>query len=106
MIAVKNSSYTILPEEFVMFMKSKYRWYHLSNVFFRDLQYGVMEFVHRHGFSIKYGASEAAASKVIASLEEKRILKKLDGQTWLLNYPSLKLAPVKRMNITLPTTVR
>jgi hypothetical protein len=100
------SSYTIPHEEFLAFMKSKFQLYHLSNVFFRDLQYGVMEFLQRRGFSVKYGASEAAANELIASLVEKNILKKLDGQTWLLNYPSFKLIPMKRMDIAMPTVMR
>ncbi len=98
--------YTIPHEEFLAFMKSKFQLYHLSNVFFRDLQYGVIEFLQRRGFSVKYGASEAAANDLIASLEEKNILKKLDGQTWLLNYPSFKLIPMKRMDIAIPAAVR
>jgi hypothetical protein len=105
-MATHYSAYTIPHEEFLTFMKSKFQLYHLSNVFFRDLQYGVIEFLQRRGFSVKYGDSEAAANEVISALEEKNILKKLDGQTWLLNYPSFKIIPMKRMDIAMPIAVR
>jgi hypothetical protein len=101
-----HTSLTIPDEEFLRFMKSKFQLYHLSNIFFRDVQYGVLEFLRRRGFSIKYGESEAAAYEVIAALEEKNILKKLDEQTWLLNYPPFKLTAVRRVEISMPAAVR
>jgi hypothetical protein len=85
------------------FLKSKFKLYHQSNVFFRDLHYGVWEFLGQHGFSLPYGKSEDIAREVITSLEEKKILRRLDGQTWLLNYPQFRLMPVQKIQIKLPT---
>jgi hypothetical protein len=90
-------------DELFAFLKSKFKLYHLSNVFFRDLHYGIWEFLKRQGVSLKYGQSEDIAHEVIVLLEEKNILKKLDEQTWLLNYPRFKLISVQKIQLKVPT---
>ena len=90
-------------DELFTFLKSKFKLYHLSNVFFRDLHYGIWEFLKHHGVSLRYGQSEDIAHEVIVSLEKKNILKKLDEQTWLLNYPRFKLIAVQRIQLKVPT---
>jgi hypothetical protein len=96
---------TILSNQdaLLAFLKSKFKLYHQSNIFFRDLHYGVWELLEQHGISLTYGKSEDLAREVIASLEEKKILRRLDGQTWLLNYPQFRLMPGKKIQIKLPT---
>jgi hypothetical protein len=89
-------------DEMLAFLKSKFKLYHLSNVFFRDLHYGVWEFLKRHGVCLRCRQSEEIAHEVIVSLEKKNILKKLDEQTWLLNYPQFKLMAVQKIQLKVP----
>ncbi|MGD0590273.1 MAG: hypothetical protein ABSA44_05680 [Bacteroidota bacterium] len=86
-------------DELFAFLKSKFKLYHLSNVFFRDLHYGVWEFLKHRGVSLKYGESEDITHEVVVSLEKKNILRKLDEQTWLLNYPRFKLTSVQKNTV-------
>ena len=88
-------------DELFTFLKSKFRLYHLSNVFFRDLHYGVWEFLEHHGVTLNYGQSEDIAREVIIMLEKKDILKNIDDRTWLLNYPRFKLMPVQKIQLKL-----
>jgi hypothetical protein len=92
-------------DEFLAFLKSKFKLYHLSNVFFRDIHYGIWEFLQRHNVTLQYGQSEDIARSVIATLEEKHILRKLDDRTWLLDYPQFKLMPVQKTQLDVPSAV-
>jgi hypothetical protein len=74
--------------EFLNYLKSQYPIYHKSNIFFRDLQYGVMEFMQiDKNEKVKYSEAEKMAKAVAEFFESKEIFKKLDHQTWVLNYP-------------------
>lgn len=88
--------------EFLKFLKARYHLYHLSNVFFRDLHYGVMAFLELNKIKYKYLEAEELARKVIESLEEAGILKKVDKLTWVLHYPEFKKPPVKPAAPTKP----
>jgi len=74
--------------EFLKFLKSQFPLYHKSNIFFRDLQYGIMEFMEKDKKEkVKYSEAEKMAHAVAEYFESKEIFKKLDHQTWSLNYP-------------------
>ncbi len=90
--------------EFLKFLKAKYHLYHLSNVFFRDLHYGVMAFLELNKIKFKYLEAEELTRKVIESLEEANILKKIDKLTWVLNYPEFKKPAVKPAAPAKPAT--
>jgi hypothetical protein len=90
-------------DQLLVFLKSKFKLYHLSNVFFRDLHYGIWEYLEHNGFVFNYGESEEIARIGIAMLEKAGILKKLDDRTWLLQYPQFKQRPVQKILIKLPT---
>jgi hypothetical protein len=79
--------------EILLFMKERYHLVHRSNCFFRDLHYGLMEYSAKHGSPLGYTKAEKAAHELARSLEQKGILKKIDSQTWLLNYPEFKIVP-------------
>lgn len=81
--------------DFLKFLKAKYHLYHLSNVFFRDIHYGVMAYLELNKIKFKYLEAEELTGKVIESLEEANILKKIDKLTWVLNYPEFKKPAVK-----------
>ena len=92
-------------DEFLKFLKSKFKLFHLSNVFYRDLHYGVWEFLDRHGVTLNYGRSEDIAREAITMLEKKSILKRIDDRTWLLNYLEFKLIRVQHIQLKVPTAV-
>ncbi|HEY4612961.1 MAG TPA: hypothetical protein VII11_08275 [Bacteroidota bacterium] len=81
--------------DFLKFLKVKYHLYHLSNVFFRDLHYGVMAYLELNKIKFKYLEAEELTRKVIESLEDANILKKVDKLTWVLHYPEFKKPLVK-----------
>ncbi len=81
--------------EFLKFLKSKFQLFHLSNVFLRDIQYGICEYYTERQIALRYDEAENIAFEVIAFLEKENIVKRLNERTWLLNYPEFKLAPVR-----------
>jgi hypothetical protein len=81
--------------EVLQFLKSRFPLYHQSNIFFRDVQYGILAFLERKGRKIGYTAAEAAARAFIARLEKENILQPIDRQSWMVNLPEFK-TPVTR----------
>ena len=93
-----NEVETILNNqtEFLKFLKSKFPLIHQSNVFFRDVHYGVMAYLAQHGTKLKYFDAEKVARMVGAALEEKGIFRRMDHQSWLLNYPEFALPRIEK----------
>ena len=82
-------------KEFLSFLKSRFNVFHESNVFFRDMHYGVMAFLQMNGLPNRYSASEQLTKQVIAVFEQERILIRIDDRSWMLNYLPFKKPPVK-----------
>jgi hypothetical protein len=82
-------------KEFLSFLKSRFNVFHESNVFFRDLHYGVMAFLQMNGLPNRYSASEELTKQVIAAFEHARILIRIDDRSWMLNYLPFKKPLVK-----------
>lgn len=80
--------------DFLNFLKKKYPLFHLSNLFLRDIQYGVRFYLEDKGLQAGYFEAEDIAESVAKFLEEKKILKKMDRQTWLLLYPEFRAKKV------------
>lgn len=75
-------------EKIVMnYLKSRYPLFHKSNVFFRDIQFGLKHFLENRNIYISYTESEELAKQFIQHLESKSILKKISKNIYLLNYP-------------------
>ncbi len=70
--------------EFLQFLRSRYHLFHASNVFFRDIHYGVMTYLKQQKLDHGYVESEAVTRDVIAHFERQGILKPLDDRTWVL----------------------
>ena len=83
-------------KEFLRYLKSKFPLYHQSNIFFRDLHYGVMNYLVAHKKRIRYAEAEQVSREVAAEFEKTGILRKIDKQTWLLIYPEFQLPRVKK----------
>ncbi|MEK6756558.1 MAG: hypothetical protein AABZ02_10455 [Bacteroidota bacterium] len=82
-------------KEVLQYLKSKYQFIHLSNVFFRDLQYGLISYFEAKGMKLGYGESEVVTRRFIEILERSGILKPIKTGSWMLNYPEFKKPPVK-----------
>ena len=82
--------------EFLKYLKSKFTLVHLSNVFFRDFHYGVMSYLEEHGAKLKYYDAEQVARVAGEALEKTGIFKRIDHQSWLLNYPEFTLPRVEK----------
>lgn len=73
--------------EFLKFLKSKFPLYHDSNVFLRDVHYGVMSYVEeRLKKKLRYLEAEQLTLDVAEEFEKQGIFKKVDSKTWLLKY--------------------
>ncbi len=87
-IKFKKSQYIIGNQvEFMNFMRTRAQLFHLSNVFFRDLHFAVMEFLKKKKISVAQTEAETVAREIATHFEKKNIFKKLNMQTWMLNYP-------------------
>jgi hypothetical protein len=82
--------------QLLKYLKEKFVLLHHSNIFFRDLHFGVMAYLAEHGKKLAYNDAEAVARDVAGRLEQAGILKKIDHQSWLLNYPEFALPRVEK----------
>ncbi|HTR82340.1 MAG TPA: hypothetical protein VMM58_11980 [Bacteroidota bacterium] len=73
--------------EFLHFLKAKFPIYNSSNLFFRDLHYGIISFFEHKGMKIGYGEAESIAREIAQHFEKQNILKKVNQQGWVLQYP-------------------
>ena len=83
-------------KDFLKYLKSEFPIYHLSNVFFRDFHYGVMNYLIGYKKRLRYYDAEAVTRGVIAEFEKQGLLKKVDDKTWLINYVEFRLPRVKK----------
>jgi hypothetical protein len=87
-IKFKKSQYVIGNQvEFLQFMRSRSPMFHLSNIFLRDLHYAALEFLKKKNVKIGYTEAEKVAREIALHFEKNNLLKKLNIQTWVLNYP-------------------
>ena len=77
-------------QEVLNFLKSRFPIYHLSNVFFRDLQYGVMAYLEGKGMKVSYRHAEMIARRFVEDLERAKLLKPVDRQSWTVEYPEFR----------------
>ena len=82
-------------KDVLQFLKARYPLFHQSNIFFRDVHYGVREYLEKKGMKVGYGAAEGIAREFIRDLEGQGVLIPIDRQTWTLNYPDFRTPPVK-----------
>ncbi len=91
----KNDGMPGNVEEVLAFLKTRYPMYHRSNVFFRDLQYGIQTMLERQDRRVGYREAEQITRSFIERLVSKNILVPIDQQTWVLHYPEFRKAPVR-----------
>jgi hypothetical protein len=88
------------PIEFLNYLRSKYRLFHMSNVFFRDLTYGVSDYLAKRNVVVGITQAEAITHEVIANFEKKNMLRKVNAQGWVVNYPEFTTPKI----VQIPTT--
>ena len=82
--------------EFLKYLKSRFQLFHLSNLFFRDLHYGVISYLKEHGSPVGYAEAESIARELGETFERGGIFKKIDHQSWLLQYPEFALPRIEK----------
>jgi len=75
---------------FLEFFKSKFPVFHLSNVFRRDLEYSLRNYLHLNGFSLPEVELETASDALISKMVSDGILKPVANGTWTLTYPEFR----------------
>ncbi|MBM4166790.1 MAG: hypothetical protein FJ218_07755 [Ignavibacteria bacterium] len=60
-------------------------------MFFRDMHYGTMEYLSKKGIKLSYLDAEEVTNEVAKHLETNGTIKRIDKQTFLLNYPEFWL---------------
>jgi hypothetical protein len=82
-------------KEVLRYLKSRFPVFHLSNVFFRDIHYGIMEYLREHKMTVRYQDGEKIARAFIEKLEYQKILRPLDRLTWMVQYADFRTPPAK-----------
>lgn len=77
-------------KEVLTYLKSRFPMYHLSNFFFRDIQFGIQAMFRQKGSKLGYTEAEKLARKFVEEAERTRIFTPIDGQTWRVNYPEYR----------------
>lgn len=100
------------PNEFVVenhlevlrYLKSRFPMYHLSNFFFRDVQYGILSMLEERGVRITHPEAEKCARALVEKLEREKIFSPVDHQTWVVNFPEFRTEPVRPAAPARPAT--
>ena len=94
---MKNVEQALENEAEVLgFLKTRFPLHHLSNVFFRDLQYGLQALLERRGMKISYTEAEQLALDFARRLEKKKILVPIDQQSWVLHNEEYKTVSARK----------
>jgi hypothetical protein len=59
----------------------------MSNVFFRDLVYGVSEYLAKRNVKVGFTEAETIAHEVITNFEKRGMLRRVNAQGWVVTYP-------------------
>ncbi|TAK60473.1 MAG: hypothetical protein EPO24_06685 [Bacteroidetes bacterium] len=83
--------------EFLSYLKTKFMLIHNSNIFLRDLHFGLMSYIReKNGKKIQYFDGEQLAKSICTEFEKNGIFIKIDHQSWKLNYPEFALPRVEK----------
>ena len=82
--------------EVLYFLKSHYPMIHNSNLFLRDIQFGLILYCQQKGQRLKNRFAEEVARGFMEHLCRSNVVHQHDHQTWSLNYPEFQIAPVQK----------
>ncbi|MCX6148945.1 MAG: hypothetical protein NTX22_00305 [Ignavibacteriales bacterium] len=86
MFKTKELEFLMQNEDlFFNFLKEKYHVFNNSNIFLRDIQYGVVSFFEKRDIKLNFTQVEKFSDSIILSFEEKNILSRLTNNTWKVN---------------------
>jgi len=74
-------------EVFFNFLKSKFPLFYKSNLFFRDLEYGIQQFFKKKNMKLSVKETIAVTEKTAAHFEEKEYFKRINDGVWMVNMP-------------------
>jgi len=77
-------------------LRTRLQVYHQSNIFFRDIQYGIQSMLSDQGIRVSYKEAERLARQFAERMEQEKIFVARDRQTWALRYPEFKTPRVER----------
>ena len=87
----KTSKYLDLlnmNEEILLnFLRAKFPIFHNSNFFFRDLQYGIKNFLEKKDIFVSYKQADELAIEIAKHFENKQIFTKINEKAWTVKYP-------------------
>jgi len=86
-------------DDFLKYLKLKFILIHQSNFFYRDFHYGILSFLQDHGYRIDRWRANSVANTLLNQWEQIGIAKKIDHQTWTLNYPEFALPKIEKKTI-------
>lgn len=88
---MKNTALHIVksePKRFLEFLRqNRYEVYHRSNLFFRDIQYGLWRYLQENQSKVSYADMERLAKEVVDEWERQGTLKRINRQSFELNMP-------------------
>lgn len=70
----------------LLYLKSRYPLFHKSNVFYRDIQFGIKYYLENKEIKLTYSESEHIVNEFIEYLLTQNILRKISDNIYLLNY--------------------
>ncbi|MCX8009887.1 MAG: hypothetical protein N3A61_01940 [Ignavibacteria bacterium] len=82
-----NKNYEFLlknRESFLKYFKTRYPLYYNSNIFFRDLQYAIINFFASKKMKLSYSEAELLANEFSQLLEQEKLLKKVNEMSWVI----------------------
>jgi len=77
-------------------LKTRLTVYHQSNIFFRDIQYGIQAMLREQGIRVSYVEAERLAREFVERMEQEKIFVARDRQTWALRYPDFRTPRVEK----------
>jgi hypothetical protein len=77
-------------------LKTRFSVFHQSNIFFRDIQYGIQAMLREQGVKVSYVEAERMAREFAERMEQENIFVAIDRQTWALRYPEFKTPKVEK----------
>lgn len=92
-------------QEFLKHLKSKFPLFHKSNIFLRDIEYGIIEYLKDKNIKVNYREALELSSKVSEYLEKQNIFKRIDSKTWLLNYEEFLTPKIEKQSTSVAAKI-
>jgi len=78
--------------ELLNYLRAKFPFFHNSNFFFRDFQYGIRSFLEKKEIKASYQMAEKLANEMAKYFEEQKVFVKINHQGWKINKPEFVTA--------------